>query len=92
MRWEWGAFLATFSTVFIAELGDKTQLATLNFAAKGHSFLSVFLGSALALVLASFLGAAFGGALSRVVSPQMLSTGAGVLFILMGALILLGKM
>jgi len=92
MTWQWSAFGVTFVTVFLAELGDKTQLATLNFAAKGHSFISVFAGSALALVLASFLGAAFGGIVGQFVSTEWLNRGAGALFIILGVLILLGKM
>ncbi len=91
MKWEWGAFFITFGTVFIAELGDKTQLATMNFAAKGHSFMSVFLGSALALVVASFIGTAVGGVLFRYVSPEVVSKGAGALFIVLGVLVLWGK-
>jgi putative Ca2+/H+ antiporter (TMEM165/GDT1 family) len=91
MNWQWEPFAVTFVTVFLAELGDKTQLATLNFAAKGHSFLSVFAGSALALVLASFLGAALGGTLTRLIKPEHLNMVAGALFIVLGGLILLKK-
>ena len=61
MNWQWSAFFVTFGTVFLAELGDKTQLATMNFAAKGHPLLSVFAGSAAALVLSALLGTVFGG-------------------------------
>ena len=92
MNWQWEPFAVTFVTIFLAELGDKTQLATLNFAAKGHSFLSVFTGSALALVLASFLGAALGGTLARFIKPDVLNMIAGALFVILGGLILLKKM
>jgi putative Ca2+/H+ antiporter (TMEM165/GDT1 family) len=92
MTWQWSAFLVTFWTVFVAELGDKTQIATLNFAAKGHSFISVFAGSALALVVASFLGTAFGAALGEFINPLWLNRGAGALFIVLGVLVLLNKM
>lgn len=91
MNWQWEPFAVTFFTVFLAELGDKTQLATLNFAAKGHPFLSVFAGSALALVLASLIGAACGGMLTRIIKPEYLNGVAGVLFIVLGGLILLKK-
>jgi len=91
MTWEWNAFFVTFGTVFVAELGDKTQLATLNFAAKGHSLVSVFAGSALALVLAALIGTAFGGALSRLVAPVWINRGAGTLFVVLGILILLDR-
>jgi putative Ca2+/H+ antiporter (TMEM165/GDT1 family) len=92
MNWEWSAFAVTFSTVFLAELGDKTQIATLNFAAKGHSFLSVFTGSACALVLASLIGAALGGVMGSFINPVWLNRGAGALFIVLGVLILFNKM
>ena len=49
--------LSTFLTVFIAELGDKTQLATLTISGTSNRPLAVFLGSSCALVLASLLGA-----------------------------------
>jgi putative Ca2+/H+ antiporter (TMEM165/GDT1 family) len=78
--------LATvFATVFIAELGDKTQLATLLYAADAHSpKLTVFVGSAAALVLTSAIGVAAGTAVSQHVSPQALSWLAGVGFIAIG--------
>ncbi len=50
---DWKLMATTFLAVFVAELGDKTQLATLSFASSGQSRLSVFLGSALALVATS---------------------------------------
>ena len=53
--------LSTFLTVFIAELGDKTQLATLTISGTSNKPLAVFLGSSLALVFASLLGALTGG-------------------------------
>jgi len=91
MKWEWSAFLVTFGTVFLAELGDKTQLATMNFAAKGHPLPAVFAGSAAALVISALLGTALGGALFEIVSPQVISKAAGTAFIVMGVLILWGK-
>jgi Ca2+/H+ antiporter, TMEM165/GDT1 family len=77
-------FGATFVAVFLAELGDKTQLATLSFAAAGQSKGAVFLGSALALVATSAIAVLGGGALSRVVSPLVLQRTAGVLFVVIG--------
>ena len=78
--------LATvFGTVFVAELGDKTQLATLLYAADAHSpKLTVFAGSAAALVLASAIGVAAGAFFSHHVSPQVLSWIAGLGFIAIG--------
>ena len=81
----------TFGLVFLAELGDKTQLATLSLAAPGHSRLSVFLGAAGALVLTSALAALVGEGLARVIPPPWIQRAAGVAFIFMGLVFLLGK-
>ena len=78
--------LTVFSAVFIAELGDKTQVATMLFAAdKGASKLTVFVGSSLALILTSALGVLIGGVLSQYLNPKYLSVLAGVGFILIGS-------
>lgn len=75
-----------FAAVFIAELGDKTQLATLLFAAdKDVGKFTVFLGAAAALVLASAIGVLAGGALSRHLNERTLRLVAGTGFILIGA-------
>jgi putative Ca2+/H+ antiporter (TMEM165/GDT1 family) len=77
--------LTTFGMIFLAELGDKTQLATFAFAAESKSRLSVFLGSASALVLTSLLAVVLGAAISRLVPASYIRIGAGVLFVLLGA-------
>ena len=77
--------ISTFSVVFLAELGDKTQLATLLFAAdKEVSRWIVFLGASAALVLTSAIGVLAGGLVSQVVSPRHLSIVAGIGFIAIG--------
>ena len=74
-----------FTSVFIAELGDKTQLATMLFAAdKDASKLTVFVGAALALVLTSAIGVAAGSIASQYVSEKTLQYVAGVGFIGIG--------
>lgn len=74
-----------FAAVFIAELGDKTQLATLLFAAdKEVSKLTVFIGASLALIATSALGVLAGGWLAEHVSPKLLHVVAGVAFIVIG--------
>jgi putative Ca2+/H+ antiporter (TMEM165/GDT1 family) len=87
---DWKLFAATFGSIFIAELGDKTQLATLSFAAGGQSRLSIFLGSALALVCTSAIAVLAGEALARVVSPLLLKRLAGAAFVVIGAWTLIG--
>ena len=78
-------FSTVFGTVFVAELGDKTQLATLLYAADAHSpKLTVFAGSAAALVLTSAIGVAAGTFISQHVGPQVLSWLAGLGFIGIG--------
>jgi putative Ca2+/H+ antiporter (TMEM165/GDT1 family) len=80
--------VTTFVTVFFAELGDKTQLATLTFASGGSSRWAVFLGSAGALVLSSALAVLGGEAIARVVPPTVLQRLAGVAFVVIGIWVL----
>ena len=83
--------LSTFGMIFLAELGDKTQLATFCFAADSRSKLAVFVGSAGALLLSSFLDVACGSIVCRFVSPNYIRTGAGALFVLLGLWMVLGS-
>jgi len=77
--------MTVFSTVFLAELGDKTQLATMLFAARGeHARLTIFLGAAAALVLTSAIGVMAGAVVGRYVSPRALSYVAGAGFMAIG--------
>ena len=74
-----------FGTVFLAELGDKTQLATVLFASKPSvSLLTVFVGASLALILSSLLAVAAGSVISQYVDPRYLSYIAGAGFIVIG--------
>ena len=78
-------FATVFTTVFLAELGDKTQLATFLYAADAeHSKLVVFLGAASALVVTSAIGVAMGSVVAQYVSPRVLSWLAGAAFIAIG--------
>ncbi|TMH44977.1 MAG: TMEM165/GDT1 family protein [Betaproteobacteria bacterium] len=75
-----------FAAVFVAELGDKTQLATLLFAAdKAVSRWTVFAGASLALVAASAIGVGAGAVLAQYLNPRYLHYLAGVGFIAIGA-------
>ncbi len=88
---DWKLFASTFAAIFLAELGDKTQLATLSLAAGGSSRLIVFGGAALALVATSAIAVLAGEALSRAVPPVWIRRGAGVLFLILGAVFLFGR-
>lgn len=77
--------LTVFTAVFVAELGDKTQLATMLFAAdKEVSKLTVFAGASLALIVASGMGVLAGGFISQYVSEKVLHYVAGAGFIAIG--------
>jgi putative Ca2+/H+ antiporter (TMEM165/GDT1 family) len=87
---DWKVLVTVFGTVFIAELGDKTQLATLLFAAdKEVGKWSVFFGASLALVVASAIGVLAGGVISAYVSEKYLHYLAGAGFIAIGVWTLL---
>ena len=89
VKMDFKMLLAVFSTVFVAELGDKTQLATLLIAAdKQMNRVAVFLAASCALVLACLLAVLIGSQISRWVSPRTLKIVAGLGFILLGAWIL----
>ena len=81
--------ISTFLTVFLAELGDKTQLATVALSGTSDRPLAVFLGSASALVLASLLGAMAGGSVASVVPTELLQLIASVGFLIIGMRLLL---
>lgn len=77
--------LTVFSTIFVAEMADKTQIATFLYASNsGYSRLTVFLGSSLALVFASGLAVFFGAALSQWIDEKVMSKIAGAAFIAVG--------
>ena len=76
--------LSTFLTVFIAELGDKTQLATFTLSGASNKPLAVFLGSSSALVFASFLGALAGGSISNFLPEVVLKSIAAITFLIIG--------
>ena len=75
---------STFLTIFIAELGDKTQLATLTISGTSNKPLAVFLGSASALVFASLIGALAGGSISTFVPEVILKSIASITFFIIG--------
>ena len=82
---------STFSTVFIAELGDKTQLATVALSGTSGRPLAGFLGSSSALVLASLLGAMAGGSIASLIPTEWLQLVAAVGFLIIGSQLLLRR-
>ncbi|MEO0541078.1 MAG: TMEM165/GDT1 family protein [Cyanobacteria bacterium P01_A01_bin.105] len=77
----WGVFSSTFLTIFLAELGDKTQVTTLMMSAESQSPWTVFIGAALALISTSLIGVLLGQWLSTRVSPRTLDTLAAVVLL-----------
>ena len=75
-------FLTTFTTIFIAELGDKTQIATLMLSAESGHPIIVFIGSSLALISSSIVGVLIGKWLSRKISPNSFSFITGLLMVI----------
>jgi len=88
---DWRVFLSTFSLIFLAEFCDKTQLAAVAMAARSQSPLAVFVGAVLALALVTLLGVAFSQALVRLVPAAYIHKAAGLIFVIIGLLILGGK-
>jgi putative Ca2+/H+ antiporter (TMEM165/GDT1 family) len=80
---------STFATVFLAELGDKTQLAIVTISGTSSRPGAVFAGSSSALVLASLLGAGAGGSLSAVIPTNLLQLAAAVGFLILGLRLIL---
>ena len=87
---DWKTLGTTFGAIFIAELGDKTQLATLTLASSGKSRWAVFLGAASALVLTSAIAAIAGEAIARAIPAIWLRRVAGLAFLVLGGFYLLG--
>lgn len=88
----WTTLLSVFATVFLAEIGDKTQLATMLFAAdRQASPWIVFAGASVALVVAAAVAVLAGTQVARFVQPSTLKILAGVGFILIGIWTLLSR-
>ena len=75
-------FITTFTTIFIAELGDKTQIATLMLSAESGKPIIVFIGSSMALISSSVVGVLIGKWLSKKISPSKFALITGLLMII----------
>ena len=89
---EWKIFGTAFLTLFLAELGDKTQLAVITMTAKTDSRLAVFLGASAALVVVTLLAVLFGSVLTQYVPAEWLQRIVAIAFITIGILMLWGKL
>ena len=78
----WPVFLSTFVTIFLAELGDKTQVTTMLISAESKAPVTVFLGAGLALIATSLIGVLLGQWMSTRVSDETLDLCAGILLLL----------
>ena len=76
--------LTTFITVFLAEMGDKTQLTTITLSSTTNKPLAVFIGSSIALVLATLLGALAGGSIANLIPAFLLKQLSGIVFLIIG--------
>jgi putative Ca2+/H+ antiporter (TMEM165/GDT1 family) len=89
---DWKIFGTAFLTLFLAELGDKTQLAVITMTASTESKIAVFAGAALALVVVTLLGVLVGGLLTQFIPTEWLQRIVAVAFIAIGVLMLFGKL
>jgi putative Ca2+/H+ antiporter (TMEM165/GDT1 family) len=88
---DWRVFLTTFGVIFLAEMGDKTQLAAMTMSAESKKPLSVFVAATLALTAVSAIGVVVGGVLGHYVPLIWVKRVAALAFIVIGVLILLEK-
>ena len=79
-----GMFVKVYFAILIAELGDKTQIATLCFSATSERRLGVFIGASLALITTSLIATMGGYLLGQYIKPEHLKYFAGILFIGLG--------
>lgn len=85
---DWKLFIGTFLTVFLAEMGDKTQLAALAISSQNKSTGSILFAVISALAVAGTIGVLAGRYLASIINPEWIRYGSGVLFLLIGIWIL----
>ena len=85
----WRCFISTFITIFLAELGDKTQVATLLLSAQSHQPWVVFGGAAAALVSTSLVGVLLGQWLAKFLTPKTLELATGSILAIVAVLLLI---
>jgi putative Ca2+/H+ antiporter (TMEM165/GDT1 family) len=87
----WKIFATSLGIMFLAEIGDKTQLTVISLASRYRSPWLVFTGAALAMILATAIGVALGSFLPHLMGERTIRFVSGGFFILFGILVLLGK-
>jgi putative Ca2+/H+ antiporter (TMEM165/GDT1 family) len=88
---DWRVFLTTFGVIFLAEMGDKTQLAAMTMAAESKKPWAVFVGAALALASVSALGVLVGSVIGNYIPLIWIKRVAALAFVIIGILILIDK-
>ena len=88
---DWRVLFTTFGIIFLAELGDKTQIAAMTMAAEKKRPWAVFIGAVLALAAVSAIGVAVGTALGAYLPVEWIKRVAGAAFVVIGVLVLIGK-
>ena len=88
---DWKVFVSTFTAIFIAELGDKTQLAALSLSAESRARMAVFFGSAVALIATSAIAVLAGDLVSRAIPPVWIRRIAGAVFVVLGVLMIVRR-
>jgi putative Ca2+/H+ antiporter (TMEM165/GDT1 family) len=86
---DWKVLLLSFGTIFLAELGDKTQLAVLSFATSSKSPGLVFAGAAAALVVSTLLAVLVGAGIKKIVPAQFTHIIAGAIFVVIGVILII---
>ncbi len=88
----WQIFWVAFSTIFLAEIADKTQLAVLGLVSKSRLPLEVFLGTMTAFLLATLIAVVFGEVILKFIPQHILRLATGGIFVIIGILIFWGKL
>jgi Ca2+/H+ antiporter, TMEM165/GDT1 family len=88
---DWRVMLTTFGIIFLAEMGDKTQIAAMTMAAEKKRPWAVFVGAALALAAVSAIGVVVGSTLGHYLPLGWIKRASGLVFIAIGILVLIGK-
>jgi Ca2+/H+ antiporter, TMEM165/GDT1 family len=81
---DWKLFIASFATIFVAELGDKTQIAAFSLSAAGHKPWIVFAGASFALVCVTAIGVGIGSVAGKYIPEMAVKRSAAVIFVLLG--------